>query len=447
VWVRADTAGATFNLRLREYNNTSSTATLLGTPVISTVKLTTSWQLVTVTLPVTRPGSTFDFNAYISGAAPGTCFYADDATIYNGPPVESAPNASLTVSKASGLAPLPVTADASASSDTDSTPIASYTFDFGDGSSPVSQAGATANHTYTTPGTYTVKVTVTDTAGNSSSTTTQVYVGDAAPSPALNVSPTSGNGPLQVTADASASTDPDSTGVAGYTFDFGDGSAPVSQARPTAAHLYPNVGKYTVTVTATDSAGNAQSTTRQVLVTDAPPTAGLIVTPASGSAPLQVSADASSSSAGSTPIASYKFDFGDGSGAVGPQAGATASHTYTSPGTYTVTMTVTDSAGHAASTNQTVSVTKATITGLAVKNKTRKGATVVVSVNAAGGVSGAGKSGTTGGPGSVSLVVKLSRAQRQKLAKKHRLTVTVSVTFRPNVGSAVTQTVKITFES
>jgi len=80
LWVRADTAGATLKLRFREY---STSGTLLATNT-STVTLATSWQQVSVTLPVSSPGSTFDYNAYVSNAAPGTCFYADDATIYNG---------------------------------------------------------------------------------------------------------------------------------------------------------------------------------------------------------------------------------------------------------------------------------------------------------------------------------------------------------------------------
>jgi parallel beta-helix repeat protein len=354
LWVRADAAGGTLNLRFREYSG----STLLGTKTTS-VKLTTSWQQVVATLPVITPGSTFDYNAYETGAQPGTCFYADDATIYNGSSLEYAPNASVTVTPASGLAPLQVTADASVSSDTDSTPISTYTFDFGDGTPVVGpQPGATATHTYTAPGAHTVKVTVTDSAGNSSTTTTEVVVGDAPPSAALTVSPTSGTTPVQVTADASASSDPDSTGTASYTFDFGDGSPVVGpQTNPTATHLYTSLGTHTVTVTVTDSSGNASSATKHVVVNDAPPAAILDVTPGSGAAPLQVTADASGSSdTDSTPIASFTFNFGDGSAAVGPQTGATASHTYTTAGTYTVTLTATDTAGNSSSTTTQVTV-------------------------------------------------------------------------------------------
>ena len=37
----------------------------------------------TLTYVAASPGSsTLDFNAYVSSAAPGSCFYADDATIF-----------------------------------------------------------------------------------------------------------------------------------------------------------------------------------------------------------------------------------------------------------------------------------------------------------------------------------------------------------------------------
>jgi parallel beta-helix repeat protein len=88
--------------------------------------------------------------------------------------------------------------------------------------------------------------------------------------------------------------------------------------------------------------------------TQTPPTAALSVSPASGTAPLQVTADASGSTAGSSPISSYSFNFGDGT-TVGPQSGATANHTYQSAGSYTVTVTATD--GNNLTSQATKSVT------------------------------------------------------------------------------------------
>jgi parallel beta-helix repeat protein len=184
------------------------------------------------------------------------------------------PNAVLSVSPASGTAPVAVVADASASTDTDSTPIASYSFNFGDGSPVVGpQSSPTAGHTYTLGGTFTVTVTVTDTAGESSTATTSVAVTASAQAPnaALTLSPGSGVAPLDVTADASGSSDPNGGQIVSYRFDFGDGSAAVGpQASPTAVHTY-GAGTWTATVTVTNSQGLSGSATQAITVT-APPT-------------------------------------------------------------------------------------------------------------------------------------------------------------------------------
>jgi hypothetical protein len=81
LWARADTAGKPLKLRFREY--AISNGALLGTST-SQITLSTSWQQVSVSYTVTAPGSSsLDFNAYLSStdAPPGTCFYADDASI------------------------------------------------------------------------------------------------------------------------------------------------------------------------------------------------------------------------------------------------------------------------------------------------------------------------------------------------------------------------------
>jgi PKD repeat protein len=211
---------------------------------------------------------------------------------------------------------------------------------------------------FSTPGTYTLRLTAND-SQLSSSDTTQVTALDGPPTAKLSVTPIIGALPLAVTADASASTDTDGTPIASYTFDFGDGSASVGpQAAATAPHTYNSKGTYTITVKVTDSAGLWSTTTRKVTAgPDAPPAAALSVTPASGTAPLNVTADASASSdVDVTTIASYTFDFGDGSAKIGPQANATATHTYSTTGTFTATVTVTDSAGLASTATSTVTV-------------------------------------------------------------------------------------------
>ena len=79
MWVRADTAGAVFKLKFQEYSG----STLVGSAVTQ-VTLTTSWQQVTVTYTTKSPGSTLDFQSYVSNPAPGNAFYADDVSIILG---------------------------------------------------------------------------------------------------------------------------------------------------------------------------------------------------------------------------------------------------------------------------------------------------------------------------------------------------------------------------
>ena len=76
VWVRADAAGAGFRLKFQEYNG----STLVGSATTQTT-LRTSWQQMTVPYTIASPGSTLDFQSYVSSLAPGVVFYADDASI------------------------------------------------------------------------------------------------------------------------------------------------------------------------------------------------------------------------------------------------------------------------------------------------------------------------------------------------------------------------------
>jgi parallel beta-helix repeat protein len=180
----------------------------------------------------------------------------------------------------------------------------------------------------------------------------------------LSVTPSSGEAPLLVSADASGSSSP--IGIASYAFDFGDGSAGTGpQTSASTSHSYPQVGTYTMTVTVTDTDGQSSTATAQVRARapDEPPTAVLSVTPRSGAAPLAVTADASGSTdPDATPIDSYTFDFGDGT-VVGPQPAATATHTYPAVGSFPVTVTVTDTAGNSATASDTVTVNDPNLVG------------------------------------------------------------------------------------
>jgi hypothetical protein len=76
-WVRSDTAGAILKIKLQEYNGGG---TLLGS-ASAQITLSTSWQQVSVPYAIKSPGSTLDLQLYVSNAAPGTAFYADDVSL------------------------------------------------------------------------------------------------------------------------------------------------------------------------------------------------------------------------------------------------------------------------------------------------------------------------------------------------------------------------------
>jgi PKD repeat protein len=72
-----------------------------------------------------------------------------------------------------------------------------------------------------------------------------------------------------------------------------------------------------------------------------PPVARATATPASGTVPLSVAFDGSTSSDADGSIVSYSWTFGDGANATG----ATANHTYTTAGNYSAVLKVTDNQG------------------------------------------------------------------------------------------------------
>lgn len=80
------------------------------------------------------------------------------------------------------------------------------------------------------------------------------------------------------------------------------------------------------------------------------PAARLSTAPTSGTAPLSIHFEGTSSSDPDGAIVSYAWDFGDGAMGTGP----VIDHTYSTPGTYTANLTVTDNLGARASTQTTI---------------------------------------------------------------------------------------------
>ncbi|MFP3953129.1 MAG: PKD domain-containing protein [Candidatus Acetothermia bacterium] len=263
------------------------------------------------------------------------------------------PTASFSANPNSGEAPLEVSFDASSSNDPDGS-IVGYSWHFGDGSEG---NGTTIEHTYNEAGDYTVDLIIADDGGKSDSTTSTIEVSSGnnpsndSPTASFTANSTSGEAPLEVSFDASRSSDPDGS-IESYDWDFDDGSTGSGE---TGTYTYDSEGDYTVELTVTDNDGATDSTTETINVSapaNEPPTASFSADPTSGEEPLEASFDASNSSDPDGSITSYDWDFDDGS----TGSGETVNHTYESSGDYNVELTVTDNDGDKDTEIKTITV-------------------------------------------------------------------------------------------
>ncbi len=103
----------------------------------------------------------------------------------------------------------------------------------------------------------------------------------------------------------------------------------------------PGPGIFELTLSVDDGLAIGTDTVTLTAVNLVPPTASGTIDVTSGSVPLLVNVDASSSVDGDGTITSYLWDFGDGASATTE----TASHIYTGAGTFPVNLTVTDDLG------------------------------------------------------------------------------------------------------
>ena len=97
--------------------------------------------------------------------------------------------------------------------------------------------------------------------------TNQACAPNQAPTARLAATPQAGTAPLTVELDGAASSDPDAgDGVAQYIFDFGDGSAPVTQSAPDVEHTYTAAGIYHASLTVKDTRGKASANSADVII-------------------------------------------------------------------------------------------------------------------------------------------------------------------------------------
>lgn len=129
-----------------------------------------------------------------------------------------------------------------------------------------------------------------------------------------------------------------------YTINWGDGTTETVTASP-AEHKYTILGPQSATVTVSNAAGTANSSTAITTTAPAVPTGAFTFTQNGTSVNFTV--------ANPNPCSTYEWSFGDNT----PNAtGTSTSHTYTAAGSYTVTLTETNTLG-SMSTTQTVVIT------------------------------------------------------------------------------------------
>ncbi len=170
--------------------------------------------------------------------------------------VTEPPNSAPTASFSATVDKLSASFDATGSTDADGT-IASYAWDFSDGTTAT---GPSPTHVFGAAGTYPVVLTVTDDDGATGTLTKDVVVVANARPVANFTATTSG---LTLALDSAGSSDSDGS-LAGFSWDFGDGSPGGSGAKTT--HVYSTGGTYQVALTVTDNDGASTTLTKPVVV-------------------------------------------------------------------------------------------------------------------------------------------------------------------------------------
>ena len=186
----------------------------------------------------------------------------------------------------------------------------------------------------------------------------------AKPVAVLAAFPDSGDAPFTADLDGSSCWAQDGSALT-YDWDFdGDGAYDLLDGGNTVNHTWDEPGTYNVVLRVTDSQGNFQTATTEVVVFAGvtiedlvlgDPVAQLSVWPSEGEAPLDVTIDASGCWAQDGGELDFEYDF-EGDGTYDLQTTETqAVHTYNA-GDYSPTVRVTDSGGRMATASQDITV-------------------------------------------------------------------------------------------
>lgn len=222
--------------------------------------------------------------------------------------------------------------------------IAAHEWDFGDGSIGSSQI---TSHVYEEIGIYNVVLVVkardldTGEIVVGGEYTTTVSVASLAIKASFTATPQSGEAPLEVEFDASASVHP--TGIIDrYLWDFNEDGIFTDAEGPIAKNTFEKIGKYMVALQVVSTTGETNIFEKEIdVIKGESPLAVITVLgePKEFTAGIAYTFKGDTSSSPNGKITEYQWSFGD---AAGTKDTATATYVFTSPGTYEVVLKVTD---------------------------------------------------------------------------------------------------------
>ena len=277
----------------------------------------------------------------------------------NGSPV-----AAFTMSKTTFKNQELITLDASSSSASGTATIVQYSWYYQYNTETPTKIADNNTSTYVlTPnfnvGSVKIGLIVTDNNANSSSIIYRTaIVQNTIPVASITADPVSGQGSYSISFNGNNSSDIDPNHASNLTYRWlFDGSQISTDASGTFT-VNKIVGSYSLQLTVTDPESGSHATSQNIIVQSRPPVASFSSNPSSGSAPLNVSFDATASSDpdNGDGITNYRWNFGDGSSIQSSSSYVTRSHTFNTEGTYNVELRVTDQHGLTHTTTSTVTV-------------------------------------------------------------------------------------------
>lgn len=279
------------------------------------------------------------------------------AQVNYGSPIKTTPENPLNLTT-----PIEVSFDASGIPvDTKTYSIQSYTWDFGDGAT---SNGMSTSHIYTHKaegdGVYTVTLTVNYLDLKSGepfedSYKTQVGIANENTAASFIANPDSGETPLNVHFDATASYDPDGQ-IVSYEWDMNNDGKFDDATGEEVDHTFTQEGDYTVTLRVTDNSG-AYSTVSKVIKAGSVGGLRAAISSSAGTngtytVGTEYEFNGSLSQIDTGKITKYTWNFGDGTSL----QSKTVKHTYTKEGTYTLSLSVQDSDGNTDETTLSIIV-------------------------------------------------------------------------------------------